>query len=144
MTDADLQAIAVYLQSVTIAPPHAVTSGPVPTPSTLRSGGNLYNTHCADCHGASGHGVPGAYPALAGNRAVLLVDSSNLIQSVLHGGFAPVTAANNQPFGMPPFVLKLGDQDIAQVLTFVRNAWGNQAKAVTEQEVNRLRDRQTH
>jgi len=145
MTDADLLAMAVYLQSVAITPPRpAVTGSAVPMPTSLKAGGVLYDSHCADCHGASGQGVSGAYPALAGNRAVLLNDSSNLIQSVLHGGFAPVTAANPQPFGMPPFVLKLGDQDIAQVLTFVRNAWGNQAKAVTEQEVNRLRDRQTH
>jgi cytochrome c553 len=145
MTDTDLQAMAVYLQSVAIAPPHpAVTSNEVPMPASLKSGGILYDTHCTDCHGTSGQGVPGAYPALAGNRAVLLADSSNLIQSVLHGGFSPVTATHAQPFGMPPFVLKLSDQDIAQVLTFVRNAWGNQATAVTKQEVSRLRDRQTH
>lgn len=145
MTDADLQAMAVYLQSVTIAAPRqAVTNTGVLMPYTLKSGGLLYEAHCADCHGTSGQGVSGAYPALASNRAVLLTDSSNLIQSVLHGGFAPVTAANKHPFGMPPFVLKLGDQDIAQVLTYVRNAWGNQAKVVTEQEVSRQRDRQTH
>jgi hypothetical protein len=40
--------------------------------------------------------------------------------------------------------LHLNALEIAQILTFVRNAWGNQAGAVTEQQVNRLRDRQTH
>ena len=145
MTDADLQAMAVYLQSMAIArPSQPLASTAVSLPASLKTGSILYDRHCADCHGTSGQGVSSAYPALAGNRAVLLADNSNLIQNVLHGGFAPVTAANPQPFGMPPFVLKLGDQDIAQVLTFVRNAWGNKAKAVTEQEVNRLRDRQTH
>lgn len=155
MTDADLQAVVVYLKSVAIATPAqtaakttatatATEKATVPLPGAFESGQTLYTTHCADCHGRSGQGVSGAYPALAGNRAVLMNNSSNLIQTVLHGGFAPVTVVNPRPFGMPPFVLELGDQDIAQVLSFVRNAWGNRAHAVTEQEVNRLRDRQTH
>lgn len=145
LTDTDLQAMVVYLQSAVIKVPARSTTKPTaPTPATLKSGSALYNTHCADCHGRNGKGVTSAYPALVGNRAVLLDDSSNLIQTVLHGGFAPVTATNTQPFGMPPFVLELADQDIAQVLSFVRNAWGNQANAVSEQQVNRLRDRQTH
>ena len=154
LTDGDLQAMVGYLQSLLTpdAPdrPKAPDAGTgTPTPAVLASpvmahGASLYNAQCADCHGKTGQGVAGAYPALAGNRALLLADSSNLIQTVLHGGFAPATLTNPRPFGMPPFVLSLSDQDVAQVLTFVRNAWGNRANAVTEQQVNRLRDRQTH
>ena len=153
MTDTDLQAMLFYLQTLAKAQPEQhnqaalvrpIRANDVPLSSGQGNGEKLYRTHCANCHGDNGQGVAHAYPALAGNRAVQLSDSSNLIQSVLHGGFSPVTPSNAKPFGMPPFVLQLGDSDIAQVLTFVRTAWGNQANGITPQEVNRLRDRQTH
>ncbi len=151
MTDADLQAMSLYLQTLAqattvqaVETAHMMKTNHVTPLADQGEGPKLYTTHCARCHGDKGQGVTPAYPALAGNRAVQLPDGSNLIQSVLHGGFAPVTTANTKPFGMPPFVLRLADSDIAQVLTFVRNAWGNQASAITPQEVNRLRDRQTH
>jgi mono/diheme cytochrome c family protein len=63
----------------------------------------------------------------------------NLVQVVLHGGYPPATAGNPQPFGMPPYMLTLSDKDIASVLSFVRNAWGNQAADVTAVDVNRTR-----
>ncbi|MDD2925009.1 c-type cytochrome [Rhodoferax sp.] len=142
----DLQAVGVYLTSLTQPGNPATLSPAVPPLSSqdLTMGAALYNHHCADCHGANGRGVAGAYPALANNRAVLQADSGNLIQTVLHGGFAPVTATNPRPFGMPPYVLTLSDLDIARVLTYIRQAWGNQAAPVTEQQISRLRDQQTH
>jgi mono/diheme cytochrome c family protein len=73
-----------------------------------------------------------------------MADSSNLIQTVLHGGFAPVTSSNPRPFGMPPFVLTLSDSDIAQVVTYIRQAWGNSAAPVTSQQVSSLRDQQAY
>lgn len=118
----DLQAMGVYLQSLTQAekpgkstgqvlstPPNAVKL----SPASLANGASLYAKHCADCHGLQGQGVADAYPALARNRAVLLSDTSNLIQTVLHGGFAPVTQANPRPYGMPPMMLELSDAEIA-------------------------------
>jgi mono/diheme cytochrome c family protein len=84
--------------------------------------------------------VNGAYPALANNRAVKLEQTSNLIQTVLHGGFAPSTQTNPRPYGMPPFMLQLKDQDTAAVLTYIRSAWGNQARAVSELDVSQARN----
>ena len=92
--------------------------------------------------GEQGQGAPGIYPALAGNRAVLLADPTNLVQSVLYGGFAPSTAGHPRPFGMPPFVLELEDRDIAAVLTHLRmalQAEGSKAGEVTPLQVNRIR-----
>ena len=63
----------------------------------------------------------------------------NVVQVVLGGAFAPSTAGNPRPFGMPPFANALSDEDIAAVATYVRNAWGNQAAAVRPQDVNRWR-----
>ncbi len=148
---ADLQAMGVYLQSLTQMAKPGQPAGKAPgtspdtvklPPMSLANGANLYASHCADCHGQQGQGVAGAYPALAHNRAVLMPDTSNLIQTVLHGGFAPVTQANPRPFGMPPMMLELSDAEIAQVLSHIRNIWGNQAAPVTEADVARLRARQ--
>ena len=58
---------------------------------------------------------------------------------MLNGGYAPATAGNPRPFGMPPFVLVLDDTELAALLTYLRSAWGNQASAVTATEVNRMR-----
>jgi len=83
-----------------------------------------------------------AYPALAGNRAVLTAQTVNLVQIVLNGGYAPATSGNPRPFGMPPFVLVLNDNDVAAILTHIRGTWGNHANAVTPLEVNRIRSNQ--
>ena len=111
---------------------------PIPAKVADR-GSKLYQQHCAQCHGDQGAGVAGAYPPLTGNRAVTLASSANLVQIVTNGGFAPATAGNPRPFGMPPYMLVLNDSDIAAVLTHIRSAWGNSAAQVTELEVNRVR-----
>jgi mono/diheme cytochrome c family protein len=141
---ADLQAVVVYLQSLggqvaQAASPPAQAHPPATTAKPERSA-QLYEKHCADCHGLQGAGVAGAYPALAQNRAVNLPNSANLIQTVLYGGFAPTTEGNPRPFGMPPFMLQLSDQDSADLLTYIRSAWGNHGAPVTVQQVTRVRD----
>ncbi|HAL36840.1 MAG TPA: alcohol dehydrogenase, partial [Polaromonas sp.] len=106
--------------------------------NTATRGAKLYEQHCEQCHGNAGQGVANAYPALAGNRAVTMKPTANLVQMVLNGGYAPATEGNPRPFGMPPFVLVLGDSDVAAVLTHIRTSWGNQASAVTPLEVSRI------
>ena len=144
----DLSAMAVYLKSIGGPAQAAVVKTPSAAPASTATavvpspGAKLYETHCANCHGAQGSGVRGAYPALAHSRTVTMANTTNLIQTVLYGGFAPATAGNPRPFGMPPYVLQLNDKDTAAVLTHIRQSWGNQAPEVTELEVNRARDRQ--
>jgi mono/diheme cytochrome c family protein len=70
---------------------------------------------------------------------VTLPVTSNLVQVVLAGGFAPATAGNPRPYGMPPFATVLGDDDVAAVLSHVRRSWGNQAAPVSELTVSRQR-----
>jgi mono/diheme cytochrome c family protein len=137
LTDADAQAMALYLKALPQSENIVAPRGAASTGST--AGAKLYETHCADCHGLQGQGRANAYPALAGNRAVLMDNANNLIHSVLDGGFAATTKGNARPFGMPPFMLQLNDGEIATVLTYVRNAWGNQASALTEFDINKLR-----
>ncbi|RYF41743.1 MAG: c-type cytochrome [Comamonadaceae bacterium] len=139
LSEADLGAMAQFLQE--LAPPAAVAvkAAPAAPAQVLTLGAKLYDQHCAQCHGEQGRGVPRAYPALAGNRAVTMPQTANLVQIVLNGGYAPATQGNPRPFGMPPFVLELSDSDIAAVLTHIRQSWGNQAGVVTPLEVNRMR-----
>ena len=134
-SDADLEAMGVYLKGLPVTP----TSPQTTVPIASARGGKLYDNNCAQCHGDQGQGIANAYPALAGNRAVLMPQKANLVQIVLNGGYPPATAGNPRPYGMPPFVLDLDDNDIAALLSYIRNAWGNQASAVSALEVNRLR-----
>jgi mono/diheme cytochrome c family protein len=139
LRDDDLLAMADYLRSL---PPTStrVTSPQGPEPDLAR-GEKLYADHCAACHGAAGEGVKGLYPALAGNRAVTMKTPANLVRVLMEGGFAPSTAGNPRPFGMPPFAGTLSDDDMAALLSHVRSAWGNQAAPVSPFEVSRYRER---
>ena len=87
---------------------------------SAQRGEPLYRKHCADCHGDRGEGRPPAAPALRGNRALTMHSAINPIRVVLYGGFAPATAGNPQPFGMPPFHATLSDRDIADILNHLR------------------------
>jgi len=88
--------------------------------------------------------VTEAGPALAGNRAVTMASAANVMRMVLGGGFAPATAGNPRPLGMPPFATVLGDEDIAAVVSYVRSAWGHQAGSVSAYDVNQQRGGQRH
>lgn len=135
----DLRAMAVFLQSVPPAPATRVPTAPPVPASVAQRGARLYADHCAQCHGDRGEGVTGAYPRLAGNRAVTLPVTANLVQVTIHGAYPPATEGQPRPFGMPPFALTLSDADIAAVLTFVRGAWGNAAGGVSELDVAQQR-----
>ena len=142
----DLGAMAQYLkelpQSSKQQPSSPVAALPASTGNPVRAA-KLYEQHCAQCHGDNGQGVANAYPRLAGNRAVTMPSTENLVQMALGGGYAPATAGNPRPFGMPPFVLVLDDSEIAAVITHIRNSWGNQAGGITSLQVQRVRGAQT-
>lgn len=132
---ADLQALARFLQALPAAPPRARAAQAPISPAVLAMGANIYEQQCAQCHGKAGQGAPGAYPALAGNRAVTMESVDNLVNIVRKGGFAPSTAGNPRPYGMPPYAHLLTDTEIAAVLSFIRQSWGHQASAVSELQV---------
>ena len=138
----DVRAMAVYLQSLPDTQPPAK---PAPRDTSeaatrqLAQGAKLYETHCASCHQADGKGVPPGYPPLAGNRALLTASPVNAIRIVLNGGFAPGTAGNPRPYGMPPYGPVLNDGEVAAVVSHLRASWGNNAPAVTALEVNKYR-----
>ncbi|AOF86270.1 cytochrome c family protein [Hydrogenophaga sp. RAC07] len=138
LNDADLRAMAVYLKGL---PAHDTTPGRLEPadPQQMVRGEKLYAQQCAQCHGDNGEGAAGAYPRLAGNRAVMLETPHNTVQAILGGGFAPATAGHPRPYGMPPYRTLLTDDEVAAVASFVRQSWGNQTPAVSGLAVQRLR-----
>jgi mono/diheme cytochrome c family protein len=138
LTDDDLAAMAVYLKSLpktenTVASAEAVDA------IEMRRGARLYDKHCAECHGDQGEGKAGVYPALRGNRTVTMDNTANLISVIRQGGFGPVTEKNPRPYGMPPFGHVLSHREMADIITFLRQSWGNHASLVTELDVLRGR-----
>jgi mono/diheme cytochrome c family protein len=136
----DLQAMAVYLQSLPEVAPHAESqffaNHYTATSGDLANGAGVYSRYCARCHGDNGEGRAPAAPPLAGNRAVLMASDLDPIRIVLFGGYPPGTAGNPRPFGMPPYYPSLSGDEIANVLTYVRASWGNSAPAVLEDHVD--------
>ncbi len=138
LTAQDLAAMAEYLVAIPIR--ESDRKDVIPAGSiVLARGAKVYEKQCASCHGDKGQGVPSMYPALAGNRNLLLDLPNNVVQVIRKGGFAPSTAGNPQPFGMPPFSQILSDDDIAAVTTYVRQSWGNSAPAVSTFDVLRIK-----
>jgi mono/diheme cytochrome c family protein len=136
LSEPDLRAMAVYLKALPQTAPVANEAAPY---ATTGPGAKLYERHCAGCHGDAGEGVRGIYPALAGNRAVTMATTANLVHVLLEGGFPPATGGNPRPYGMPPFATVLSVEETAQLLSFVRGSWGNRAAAVSALEVERFR-----
>lgn len=140
----ELQAMASYLRALPErAPPQparARLNDALPNDAAAKGpGATLYAEHCASCHGDKGEGHAPAAPALAGNRALLMGSVVNPVRVVLYGGYAPGTAANPRPFGMPPFAETLSDAEIAAILSYTRTSWGNAAAPVPAIAVQRAR-----
>lgn len=102
------------------------------------NGAELF-TRCAVCHQATGLGVPGAYPPLAGSEW-LLNNPEVPIRIVLHGVQGPITVKNtNFNNAMTPFGDQLSDAQIAAIITYERSSWGNSASAITADQVASVR-----
>jgi mono/diheme cytochrome c family protein len=143
VADSDLRAMAVYLRSLSAVSPDSRNAssavGRSISQGALDEGRSVYVKQCADCHGQNGEGHAPVGPPLAANRAVTMNSAINAIRMVLFGGFAPGTHDNPRPYGMPPYYPSLSDEHIADVLTYVRSAWGNGAGPVLASEVTENR-----
>ncbi|MGN6665576.1 MAG: c-type cytochrome [Trinickia sp.] len=143
LSDDDVRAMAIYLKSL---PQHGAES-PNPKSNISREerdllsqlGSKIYDAQCATCHGKRGEGKLPDFPPLANNQSIQMTSAVNPIRMVLNGGYAPGTAKNPSPYGMPPFAQSLSDEEVAAVVTFIRTAWGNHGTPVTAKEANSLR-----
>ncbi len=123
-------------------PPPVAGGGGAEDPVTkqARAGAIVFTTYCQPCHQADGNGLPNQFPPLAGSEWVLAEGPNRIVRIVLNGLSGPVKVKgadyNNQ---MNAFKDSLDDGQIADVVTYIRNAWGNKASAVTTAEVAAIR-----
>lgn len=146
LTDADLMAIASYLK--TLAPAAGDQARYSANPATAAAlaagretdrGAELYDDNCAVCHRTDGGGSPNVLPKIAGNPTALSSNADTLIRLVLTGSSLPGTADAPSTLGMPGFGWRLSNAEVAQLLTFIRSSWGNQASSVSAHDVARVR-----
>jgi mono/diheme cytochrome c family protein len=146
MTPDDLKAIAVYLKS--LKPGAAEKSTYAVNDATAKAlkagqndsrGAQLYLDNCAACHRSDAVSNAKVFPALAGNPSVLSDDPTSLIRLILAGSALPSTRGAPSNLGMPAFGWRLSDEETAQLVTFVRQSWGNQASAADAGQVAKIR-----
>lgn len=146
MSQDDLTAIARYLKSLPAVDPKdqphqydkqvadALWKG-----DDSKPGASVYIDNCAACHRTDGHGYTRVFPALAGNPVLQTADATSLINIVLNGGTLPATHTAPSTFTMPAFAWRLSDQEVADVVSFVRSSWGNKGALVKASDVASLR-----
>lgn len=146
MSEEDLTAIARYLKSLPAVDPKdqphqydkqvadALWKG-----DDSKPGASVYIDNCAACHRTDGHGYTRVFPALAGNPVLQTADATSLINIVLNGGTLPATHTPPSTFTMPAFAWRLSDQEVADVVSFVRDSWGNKGETVKASQVKDLR-----
>jgi mono/diheme cytochrome c family protein len=105
---------------------------------TQLSGADLYAKYCLTCHQASGKGVRNMFPPLAGNQKIT-GPPDDIIRIVLFGLQGPITV-NDRDYNqaMPPQAY-LDDKKIADILTYIRSSWGNDAPPVKPADISKIR-----
>jgi mono/diheme cytochrome c family protein len=138
MSDDDRRAMAVYLKSRAASPSidHAQ-----PELAAMRRGAAIYSDACASCHLEDGVGQPRLFPPLGHNAMLQQADPTGLEHLILAGGRIGISPSRPSPLTMPSFAWKLSDNEIADVATYLRNSWGNEAAAVSVAEVHEARHR---
>ena len=106
-------------------------------PERIAAGERLFAQNCAACHQLTGQGIPAAFPPLAGSD-YLLADKTRGIRAILEGKQGELVVNGKTYNGVMP-ALHLSDDQIASVLTYVLNSWGNDGGAVEPGEVKALR-----
>ena len=146
MSEADLTAIARYLKSLpavdSVDKPHQydpAVADALWNGDDSKRGAAVYIDNCAACHRTDGNGYTRVFPALAGNPVLQSDDPTSLIHIVLKGATLPATHTAPSTFTMPAFDWRLSDQEVADVVNFIRTSWGNQAGEVKATDVKGLR-----
>ncbi len=136
MSDGSLAAIATYLKSLPASPSPAIARA---DPAAMRRGAAVFADTCTACHLSGGRGQPGYFPPLPGSAVAQQHDPAGLLQIILGGARTAPSPTRPSPLTMPSFAWKLGNQEAADVATYVRNSWGNAAPAVAAGEVAKVR-----
>ena len=139
MSDSDIKAIAIYLKSLPAGAAEPQVSPP--PPAQMAAGEKVYRSACIACHEADGSSAPRIYPPLPANANLQSADPASTIRIILDGAESITTPRAPNKGSMPAYAAKLSDQEIADVATYIRNAWGNAAPAVTAADIGAARRR---
>ena len=104
------------------------------------AGENKGDHECSGCHMANGKGAAGLFPALDGSAVVQQVDPASLLHIVLRGARSVATDPAPTGAAMPEFGWVLKDDEVAAVLTYIRNSWGNSGPSASASEVRKARN----
>ena len=118
----------------------AAAKGP---PDPMVVGKRLFTANCVACHQATGQGVAGQFPTLVGSEWVVGGDwhgDNHLVKILLHGLQGPIQVKGNTYNGAMPPWKQLKDDQIAMILTYIRNEWGNSAPPITAEQVAKIRE----
>jgi mono/diheme cytochrome c family protein len=137
-SDSDLKAIAVYLKSLPQRNGQSAQAGA--QSSVMTAGQAIYRDECSACHGLDGRGVANLFPSLAQSSVAHASDPTSAIRLVLRGGRSAATNPEPTAPGMPSYAWQLNDEQVAAVLTYVRNAWQTTAAPVSAETVGTARD----
>lgn len=149
MTDYDLAAMTLYLKSLSAVAGDSANQPYVHNSAdtglllsgSLAShpGAQVYFENCMNCHGYDGLGHPPYIPPVAGNTAVLDPDPSSIINLTLNSSLRLVIGEQPTLYDMPFYREQLSNQEIADALSFIRQAWGNAAPGITALQVDQIR-----
>jgi mono/diheme cytochrome c family protein len=140
MSDADLEAIAVFLKD---EPGLSSDGTPLsPRDPAMVAGGAIYLDRCAACHKQDGQGVPYLIPDLARASSIVAREPTSLLRVVIHGSQSAATPSEPTGPSMPAFGWQLTDEQIAAVTSYVRNSWDHAAPATSVGEVHQARSLQ--
>jgi nitrite reductase (NO-forming) len=128
---------APNLTSVSVATA-AAASGTLTLEQQVKAGGALFNGTCSACHQASGAGLPGVFPPLA-KSDFLAADPKRAIGIVTHGFTGKVTVNGQQYDSVMPPMTQLNDDEVANILTYVLNSWGNPGGQISTGDVTKAR-----
>lgn len=148
MTDRDLQAISHYLKSLPGNPDRDGPAWQYPAAYTAPKlvdrqsipGAQTFETKCGFCHGSDGRGRNQWIPPLAGAASSLTSENASQINVTLNGSDRVVSNGVPDSYRMPAYRNQLSDQQIADVLSYVRSAWGNHGGPVSAEEIRALRE----
>ena len=107
-------------------------------PQTVKAGEVLFKGTCSACHQDSGKGIEGVFPPLAGSD-YLLKNPQRGIEVALNGLTGPVTVNGKAYDSVMPPMSQLNDDEVANILTFTLNSWGNKGGTVTAEQVKAVR-----
>lgn len=105
--------------------------------ASIAKGKEVYAAQCTNCHMEQGEGMEGVFPPLA-KSDYLMADKKRSIQQVIHGVSGEIKVNGVTYNGDMPGV-ELTDEEVSDVLNYVRNSWGNKGDAVKPEEVKAAR-----